>query len=118
MGDHANEQRHEQDDQSQALVSRRSFVVSVAAVGAAATAAKTLPGRLAVSVEPRTEAASAAATTCGSLSLVKAPTSGGELTEASYVSASVSTPVNSESPPNFAGKTSDHCDPFQCIPSG
>ena len=88
MGDHANEQRHEQDDQSQALVSRRSFVVSVAAVGAAATAAKTLPGRLAVSVEPRTEAASAAATTCGSLSLVAAPASGGELTEASYVSAS------------------------------
>ena len=49
MGDNANEQDPEQDDHSQAAVTRRSFVVGVAAAGAAVTAANTLPSRRTVS---------------------------------------------------------------------
>ena len=48
MEGNANEQDREQGGHSQAPVSRRSFVVGVAAAGAAATAGRTLPGRLAV----------------------------------------------------------------------
>jgi hypothetical protein len=82
--DNANEQDREQGDHSQAPVSRRSFVVGVAAAGAAATAARALPGRRAV---PGAGPGRAAASTCGSLSLVTAPVSGGELTDTAYVSA-------------------------------
>ena len=83
MGDNAHEQDREQNDHSQAPVSRRSFVISVAAVGAAAT----LPGRLAVSEVRGAETDRAATSTCGSLSVVKAPTSGGELTDVAFLSA-------------------------------
>jgi len=83
VGDNAHEQDREQNDHSQASVSRRSFVISVAAVGAAAT----LPGRLAVSEVSGAETDRAAASTCGSLSVVKAPTSGGELTDVAFLSA-------------------------------
>jgi hypothetical protein len=87
MADNANEQDREQDDHSQAPVSRRSFVVGVAAAGAAATAARTLPGRLGVSPAPGAGGARASAKTCGSFSLVAPPASGGELTDAAFVSA-------------------------------
>jgi hypothetical protein len=83
VGDNAHEQDREQNDHSQAPVSRRSFVISVAAVGAAAT----LPGRLAVSEVRGAEGGRAASSTCGSLSVVKAPTSGGELTDVAFPSA-------------------------------
>ena len=87
MADNANEQDREQDDHSQAPVSRRSFVVGVAAAGAAATAGRALPGRRALPVAAGTGRARAAASTCGSLSLAKKPVSGGELTDAAFVSA-------------------------------
>jgi len=88
VGDHDNKQGHEQDDHSQAPVSRRSFVISVAAAGAAATAAKAMPGRRAVPGAPGAGAGRAAASTCGSFGLVTAPSaSGGELTDAAFVSA-------------------------------
>jgi hypothetical protein len=82
--DNADEQDREQGGHGQAPVSRRSFVVGVAAAGAAATAARTLPGRLGV---PGAGAGRAPASTCGSLSLVASPASGGELTDAAFVSA-------------------------------
>ncbi len=87
MEDNANEQDREQGDHSQNPVSRRSFVVGVAAAGAAATAARALPGRRAVPGVPGAGPGRAAASTCGSLSLVTAPVSGGELTDTAYVSA-------------------------------
>jgi hypothetical protein len=82
--DNANEQDREQGDHSQVPVSRRSFVVGVAAAGAAATAARTLPGRLGAR---GAGAGRTAASTCGSLNLVTAPASGGELLGAAFVSA-------------------------------
>jgi hypothetical protein len=85
--ENASERDREQGDCNQAPVSRRSFVAGVAAVGAAATAGRTLPGRLVVSGAPGAEAGRAAALTCGSLGLVAAPVSGGELTGAAFVSA-------------------------------
>ncbi len=84
MGDNANEQDREQGDHSQVPVSRRSFVVGVAAAGAAATAARTLPGRLSVS---EVRAGRAKTPTCGSFGLVTAPVTGGEFTDAAFVSA-------------------------------
>jgi FG-GAP-like repeat len=87
MGDKANEQDREQGDHRQAPVSRRSFVVSVAAAGAAATAARTLPGRPGVPAAPRAGAGGAQASTCGSFSLVTPPASSGELLDAAFVSA-------------------------------
>ena len=84
MGENAGEQDREQDGYSPAPVSRRSFVVGVAAAGAAATAARTLPGRLAVSAAGT---ARATASTCGSLTRVGPSLSGGELTDAAFVSA-------------------------------
>ena len=87
MEDNANEQGREQDDLSQAPVSRRSFVIGVAAAGAAATAAKALPGRKAPGA-PGAEAGRAAVSTCGSFSVVTSPSSGGELSDAAFVSAS------------------------------
>src|SRR5262250_2649049 len=71
-----------QDDHREAGVSRRGFVVGVVAAGAAATAPRTLRGRLAVSGVPGAAAGRAAASTCGSFSLVTSPASGGELTDA------------------------------------
>ena len=87
MEDSANEQDREQGHQSQAPVSRRSFVVGVAAAGAAATAGRTLPGRLSAPGKPAAGAARAATTTCGSFGIVASPVSGGELTDAAFVSA-------------------------------
>jgi hypothetical protein len=85
--EHVNEQDREQGRLSQAPVSRRSFVVGVAAAGATATAARTLPGRLAVSALPGAGAGRAAVSTCGSLGLVAPPATAGELTGAAFVSA-------------------------------
>ncbi len=82
MENNANEGR-EQDDHDQAGVSRRGFVVSVVAAGAAATAGRTLPGSRAA----QGERAGRAAGTCGSFSVVKGPAVSGELTSASVVSA-------------------------------
>ena len=87
MEDNASEQDRGQDGHSPAPVSRRSFVAGVAAAGAAATAARALPGRVAVSGVSGARAGRAAAATCGSLSLVGPPVSGGELTDAAFVSA-------------------------------
>jgi hypothetical protein len=88
VADDANEQEREQDGPGQAPVSRRSFVVGVAAAGAAATAGRTLPGRRAALGMPGAGAGGAATTTCGSFSLVTPPAaSGGELTAAAFVSA-------------------------------
>ena len=86
-GDNANGQDREQAGHGQVPVSRRSFVVGVAAAGAAATAARALPGRLAVSGAPGAGAGRAAVSTCGSFGLVTAPGSGGELTDVAFVSA-------------------------------
>jgi hypothetical protein len=85
--DNAGERDRGQDGHGQAPVSRRSFVVGVAAAGAAATAGRALPGRRAVPGTAGTGSAHAAVATCGSLSRVKAPGSGGELTDAAFVSA-------------------------------
>jgi len=85
--DNASEQDRGQDGHSPAPVSRRSFVAGVAAAGAAATATRALPGRVAVSGVSGARAGRAAAATCGSLSLVGPPVSGGELTDAAFVSA-------------------------------
>ena len=91
MDDNAGMGRRErdggQDDHREAGVSRRGFVVGVVAAGAAATAPRTLRGRLAVSGVPGAAAGGAAASTCGSFSLVTSPASGGELTDAAFVSA-------------------------------
>jgi len=84
VGENAAEQDREQEGCSPAPVSRRSFVVGVAAAGAAATAARTLPGRLAVSAAGT---ARAATSTCGSLKRVGPSLPGGELTDAAFVSA-------------------------------
>jgi FG-GAP-like repeat len=85
--DNASGRDREQDGQSQGPVSRRSFVVSVAAAGAAATAARALPGRRAALGMPGVGASSVQAATCGSLSLVKGPAGSGELSDAAFVSA-------------------------------
>jgi FG-GAP-like repeat len=85
--DQGNEQDREQADHSRAPVSRRSFVVSVAAAGAAATAARTLPGRSAVPGAAGAGPGRAQPSTCGSLKHVKPPLSNGELVEAAFVSA-------------------------------
>jgi len=77
----------EQSASSQAAVTRRSFVVGVAAAGAAATAGRVLPGRRAAPVLADAGADQAAATLCGSFGLVTAPGSGGELTDVAFVSA-------------------------------
>ena len=87
VGDNANGEDREQDGHGQAPVSRRSFVVGVAAAGAAATAARSLPGRLAVSGGPGAGAGRAAVSLCGSFGLVSAPASGGELADVAFVSA-------------------------------
>ena len=88
MGDNAKEQDREQDGLSQAPVSRRSFVVGVAAAGAAATAARALPGRRAMLGMPGVGAGRAATATCGSFGLVTPPpATGGELTDVAFVSA-------------------------------
>ena len=87
MEGNAEERDREQDGQSQAPVSRRSFVVGVAAAGAAATAGRALPGRVAVPGVPGAGAGRAKPSTCGSFGLVTAPVSGGELTDAAFVSA-------------------------------
>ena len=87
MEDNASEQDRGQDGHSPAPVSRRSFVAGVAAAGAAATAARALPGRVAASGVSGAGAGRAAASTCGSLSLVGPPVSSGEITEAAFVSA-------------------------------
>jgi FG-GAP-like repeat len=83
----AGERDREQNGPSQAPVSRRSFVVGVAAAGAAATAGRAMPGRLAVPGVAGAGADRAAVATCGSFGLVTAPGSGGELTDAAFVSA-------------------------------
>jgi hypothetical protein len=88
VDDNAKRQDREQNEHNQASVSRRSFVISAAAAGAAATAARTLPGRRAASAVPGARASRATAATCGSLTLVKGAASGGELSDAAYVSAS------------------------------
>ena len=85
MEGNASEQDREQGGHRQAPVSRRRFVVGVAAAGAAATAARSLPGRLAVPGAPG--AGRAAASPCGSFSVVASPASSGELTDAAFVSA-------------------------------
>jgi hypothetical protein len=88
--DHANERDREQDGPGQAPVSRRSFVLGVAAAGAAVTAGKALPGRRAAAGAadaPAGRAVISALSTCGSFSLVTAPGSGGELCDAAFVSA-------------------------------
>jgi len=82
--DSGHERDRGQDGYSQAPVSRRSFVVGVAAAGAAATAARALPGRAAV---PGSGTGRAAVSMCGSLSRAKASIPGGELTDAAFVSA-------------------------------
>ena len=87
MEDSAGERDRGQEVYGQAPVSRRSFVVGVAAAGAAATAGRALPGQRAVPGRAGAGSVRAAAATCGSLSRVKAPGSGGELTDAAYVSA-------------------------------
>ena len=87
MEGNAEERDREQDGHSQAPVSRRSFVVGVAAAGAAATAGRALPGRVAAPGAPGAGAGRAKPSTCGSFSLVTAPVSGGELTDAAFVSA-------------------------------
>ena len=84
MEDSGHERDRGQDGYSQAPVSRRSFVVGVAAAGAAATAARALPGRAAV---PGSGTGRAAVSMCGSLSRAKASIPGGELTDAAFVSA-------------------------------
>src|SRR5690242_19887023 len=85
--DNADERDGEQVGSGQAPVSRRSFVVGVAAAGAAATAGRVLPGRRALPVVAGKESALTAFSTCGSLTLAKHPVSGGELTDAAFVSA-------------------------------
>jgi hypothetical protein len=85
--EHVNERDRGQGGLSQAPVSRRSFVVGVAAAGAAATAGRAWPGRAPVSGVAGAGAGRAAVSTCGSLGLVAAPVSGGELTDAAFVSA-------------------------------
>jgi len=85
--DNDNEQDREQDSPGPAPVSRRSFVVGVAAAGAAATAARTLRGRVAAPGVPGAGADRAATRTCGSFGLVTPPASGGELTDAAFLSA-------------------------------
>src|SRR5579871_777902 len=83
----ADERDSEQAGLGQTPVSRRSFVVGVAAAGVAATAGRALPGRRALPVVAGTGRARAAATTCGSLILAQKPVSGGELCDAAFVSA-------------------------------
>jgi len=83
----AGERDGEQGGSGQAPVSRRSFVVGVAAAGAAVTAGRGLPGRRAVPRVADAGAGQAAAALCGSFSLTTAPGSGGELTDAAFVSA-------------------------------
>lgn len=73
-----------QDGPGQAPVSRRSFVEGVAAAGAAVTVGRALPGRPGVA---DARAGRAAASLCGSFAVVAAPGSGGELTDAAFVSA-------------------------------
>ena len=92
MEDNANKGRlgqdREPDDHGQAPVSRRGFVVSVVAAGAAATAARTLPGRLVASAVPGAGVGRADVGTCGSLSLgAGASAGGGELSDVAFVSA-------------------------------
>ncbi len=87
MEGNGNERDREQDGYGQAPVSRRSFVVGVAAAGAAAAAGRALPGRRAVPGAPDAGAGQVAASLCGSFGLVTAPGSGGELTDVGYVSA-------------------------------
>jgi hypothetical protein len=77
----------EQDGYGQAPVSRRSFVISVAAMGAAATAARTLPGRPAVPGVPGAGGGRAAPALCGSFGMEASPTTASELTGAAFVSA-------------------------------
>ncbi len=84
----ADERDGEQGGLNQVPVSRRSFVVGVAAAGAAATAGRVLPGRRVLAGMPGVGAAQAAVSTCGSFSLVTPPpASGGELTAVAFVSA-------------------------------
>ena len=87
MGDNAKREDREQGGHGQAPVSRRSFVVGVAAAGAAATAARSLPGRLAGSGGPGAGGGRAVVSLCGSFGLGSAPGSGGELADVAFVSA-------------------------------
>jgi hypothetical protein len=85
--DNASERDREQEGSGQAPVSRRSFVVGVAAAGAAATVGRSLPGRRVASRVTDAGTGRAAIATCGSFSLETAPGSGGELTDVAFVSA-------------------------------
>src|SRR5690242_1959191 len=87
VGDNARGQDREQEGLGQAAVSRRSFVVGVAAAGAAVTAGRALPGRRVAPAVADAGDSQAAATLCGSFSLTTAPGSGGELTDVAFVSA-------------------------------
>jgi len=80
----ADERDGERGGPGQAPVSRRSFVVGVAAAGAAVTAGRALPGRRAM---PGVGAGQAKVATCGSFGLVGPPATGGELCDAEFVSA-------------------------------
>src|SRR5262245_20597371 len=70
--DNANERDREQEGPGQAPVSRRSFVLGVAAAGAAVTAGRALPGRRAAGAADAGagRAVVSALSTCGSFSLV------------------------------------------------
>jgi FG-GAP-like repeat len=85
--DNASERDREQEGPGQAPVSRRSFVVGVAAAGAAVTIGRKLPGRQSASGVADAGANGAAVSTCGSFGLETAPGSGGELTDVAFVSA-------------------------------
>ena len=87
MQDNANERDREQEGPGQPPVSRRSFVVGVAAAGAAVTVGRALPDRRAGSEVADAGAGRAAVSICGSFGLVTAPGSGGELTDVAFVSA-------------------------------
>jgi hypothetical protein len=105
VGDNASGQDREQAGQGPAPVSRRSFVVGVAAAGAAATAARTLPGQRAVSGRPGARAGRAAVSTCGSLSLLASPASGGELADVDFVAADESWAVGNVGAALHANRT-------------
>src|SRR5262252_5527751 len=68
----AGERDGKQSGSGQAPVSRRSFVVGVAAAGAAVTAGRALPGRRAVPRVADAGGGQAAGTLCGSFSLATA----------------------------------------------
>jgi hypothetical protein len=100
------ERDREQDDHRQAPVSRRGFVVSVVAAGAAATAAGTFPRRPAASGTAAAGVGLAAAATCGSLNVVAGgPAGGGELSDVAFVSARESWAVGTAGATGRANRT-------------